>query len=233
MGPRYETVACTVGGVYTRLLAASFEAHHALHDGFAFLGDGILFRDTIGAVFAHLFAFAAHLHGLEFIHFVVAFAARRHARSSLICATLLRLGDSARDEVGPVLPFVERWKSGNTSEVIRGETTLMERRSGPRTLCDYSLTAIVDGHRHVCRAVDLSVGGLVFERSRSLVDRDLLQITPFELDVGRGRPIRLRARPIWTRERLTAVKFVAINDADRLTIAEYLDQKRALGDLLH
>lgn len=109
----------------------------------------------------------------------------------------------------------------------------MERRSGLRTLCDYSLTAIVDGYRHVCRAVDLSVGGLVFERSKSLVDRDLLQLTPFELDVGQGRPIRLRGRPIWTRDRMTAIKFVAINDADRLTIAEYLDRKRALGDLLH
>lgn len=109
----------------------------------------------------------------------------------------------------------------------------MERRSGLRTLCDYSLTAIIDGHRHVCRAVDLSVGGLVFERSRSLLDRELLQVTPFELDVGRGRPIRLRARPVWTRDRLTAVRFVAINDADRLTIAEHLDRKRVLGDSLH
>jgi hypothetical protein len=109
----------------------------------------------------------------------------------------------------------------------------MERRSGPRTLCDYSLTAIIDGHRHVCRAVDLSVGGLVFERPRSLVDRELHQVTAFELDVGRGRPIRLRGRPLWSRERLLAIRFVAINDADRLTIAEHLDRKRVLGDSLH
>ncbi len=109
----------------------------------------------------------------------------------------------------------------------------MERRSGPRTLCDYSLTAIIDGYRHVCRAVDLSVGGLVFERSRALLDRELLQITAFELNVGQGRPIRLRGRPVWNRDRLTAIRFVAINDADRLTIAEYLDRKRVLGDALH
>lgn len=109
----------------------------------------------------------------------------------------------------------------------------MERRSGPRTLCDYSLTVIIDGHRHACRAVDLSVGGLVLERSRSLVERELLQLTAFELDVGRGRPIRLRGRPVWNRERLTAIRFVVINDADRLTIAEQLDRKRALRDPLH
>ena len=109
----------------------------------------------------------------------------------------------------------------------------MERRSGPRTLCDYSLTALIDGHRHACRAVDLSVSGLVFERSRSLVARELHQVTAFELDVGRGRPIRLRGHPVWTRERLTAIRFVMINDADRLTIAEHLDRKRVLGDPLH
>jgi len=109
----------------------------------------------------------------------------------------------------------------------------MERRSGPRTLCDYSLTAILDGYRHVCRAVDLSVSGLVFERSRTLMDRELHQVTAFELDVGRGRPIRLRGRPVWSRDRLMAIRFVAMNDADRLTIAEHLDRKRVLGDSLH
>jgi hypothetical protein len=109
----------------------------------------------------------------------------------------------------------------------------MERRSGPRTLCDYSLTALIDGYRHACRAVDLSVSGLVFERPRSLVERELHQVTAFELDVGRGRPIRLRGRPVWNRERLTAIRFVLINDADRLTIAEHLDRKRVLGDPLH
>jgi PilZ domain len=109
----------------------------------------------------------------------------------------------------------------------------MERRSGPRTLCDYSLTAIIDGFRYTCRAVDLSVGGLVLERSRSLLDRDLLQVTAFELDVGRGRPIRMRGRPVWNRERFTGIRFVLINDADRLTIAEHLDRKRVLGDPLH
>lgn len=109
----------------------------------------------------------------------------------------------------------------------------MERRSGSRTLCDYSLTAIIDGHRHVCRAVDLSVGGLVLERSSSLLGRELCQITAFELNVGFGRPIRLRGRPVWNRERLTGIRFVMINDVDRLTIAEHLDRKRVLGDPLH
>jgi hypothetical protein len=117
--------------------------------------------------------------------------------------------------------------------VIRGEAAFMERRSGPRTLCDYSLTAIIDGTRHVCRAVDLSVGGLVFERPKTMLHRELHHVTAFELDVGLGRPIRLRGRPLWSRDRFLAIRFVAINDADRLTIAEHLDRKRVLGDSLH
>lgn len=109
----------------------------------------------------------------------------------------------------------------------------MERRFGPRTHCDYPLVAIVDGHRHACRAVDLSTTGLVFERPRGLLERELSHITAFELDLGSGRPIRLRGRPVWTREKLQAIRFVSMNDADRLTLAEQLDRKTLLGDPMH
>lgn len=109
----------------------------------------------------------------------------------------------------------------------------MERRIGPRAMVDYPLTAIVDGHRYQCRAIDLSVSGLVFQRSKTLMQRELSQVTAFELDLGAGRPIRLRGRPVWSQETLQAIRFVAMNDADRLTIAEYLDRKAILRDPLH
>ena len=51
-------------------------------------------------------------------------------------------------------------------------------------------------------------------------------ITAFELDVGAGRPIRLRGRPIWSKDRLQAIRFVSMNDADRLTLAEQLHHVR-------
>jgi hypothetical protein len=109
----------------------------------------------------------------------------------------------------------------------------MERRFGPRAQIDFPLVAIVDGFRHRCRAVDLSVTGLVFERAKSLGERELSQVTAFELSLGTGRPIRLRGRPVWNRDRLQAIKFVSMNDADRLTIAEHLDRKVVLGDPMH
>ena len=121
-----------------------------------------------------------------------------------------------------------RWRL----ELVAGYN-LMERRFGPRAHCDFPLVAIVDGFRHACRAVDLSVSGLVFERPRGLVDRELSQITAFELDLGAGRPIRLRGRPVWAEERLQAIRFVSMNDADRLTLAEQLDRKTILGDPMH
>lgn len=92
--------------------------------------------------------------------------------------------------------------------------------------------ALVDGFRHTCRAIDLSPTGMVVDRSSALAARDLPQVSPFEIHLG-PRPIRARARPVWTRGSLLAVRFVWMNDADRLTIAELLDQKMRLREPLH
>jgi hypothetical protein len=101
----------------------------------------------------------------------------------------------------------------------------MERRQGARAHVDLFVSALVDGYRHRCRAVDLSTTGMVIERSPALAARSLSGVAPFELELGSGRPIRLRARPIWDRDRLLALRFVYMSDADRLSIAEHLDQK--------
>jgi hypothetical protein len=108
----------------------------------------------------------------------------------------------------------------------------MERRISSRAQVDVPICALVDGFRHACRAVDLSPTGMVVERSRALASRELPQVSPFELYLG-GRPIRARARPVWSRDRLVAVRFVWMNDVDRLTIAELLDKKARLREPLH
>jgi hypothetical protein len=110
----------------------------------------------------------------------------------------------------------------------------MDRRQGARGQVDFPVSAFVDGHRHRCRAVDLSPTGMVIERTPALAERSLAGVTPFELLLSEGqRPIRMRARPVWNRDRLVAVRFVLMNDADRLTIAEHLDQKLRLCEPLH
>ncbi len=109
----------------------------------------------------------------------------------------------------------------------------MERRIASRAQVDVPICAFVDGFRHDCRAVDLSPSGMVVEVSRGLGRRALPQVNPFEIDLGGERPIRTRARSVWVRERLHAVRFVAMNDADKLTIAELLDRKVRLHEPLH
>lgn len=109
----------------------------------------------------------------------------------------------------------------------------MERRIASRAQVDVPICALVDGFRHDCRAIDLSPMGMVFERSRGLLERNLGQVSPFEIHLPGSRPIRARARPVWGKDRLLAVKFVVIHDADRLTLAEMLDRKVRLGEPLH
>ena len=109
----------------------------------------------------------------------------------------------------------------------------MDRRISPRAQVDLPVYAFIDGYRHACRAVDLSTTGMVFERSTALRSRELTLLNPFEIHLGDARPIRTRARSVWTDDRLQAVRFVAINDVDRLSIAEQLDRLVRLHEPLH
>ncbi len=110
----------------------------------------------------------------------------------------------------------------------------MERRISSRAQVDVPICALVDGFRHACRASELSPTGMVFERSRAARrSRQMAQAAPFEIYLPGSKPIRARARPVWASERIQAVKFVVISDADRLTLAELLDRKVRLREPLH
>ena len=108
----------------------------------------------------------------------------------------------------------------------------MERRISSRAQVDIPICALIDGFRHDCRAVDLSAGGMVFLRSRGLAAREITALNPFEIHLP-GRVVRARARSIWTKERLLAVRFVQIHDVDRLQIAEHLDDLARQNYPLH
>ena len=109
----------------------------------------------------------------------------------------------------------------------------MERRMSSRAQVDVPICALVDGFRHAGRAFDLSPTGMVFERSRSFAERHVTQASAFELYLPGERRIRARARPVWGKDRVMAVKFVMMHDVDRLTIAELLDRKALLREPLH
>jgi hypothetical protein len=113
------------------------------------------------------------------------------------------------------------------------EADFMERRISSRAQVDLPVAAFVDGFKHDCRAVDISPTGMVVERTRSLAARTLSTLTALELQLGEARPIRVRARTVWSKDRLQAVRFVVMNDVDRLTIAEHLDRMARLREPLH
>jgi hypothetical protein len=111
----------------------------------------------------------------------------------------------------------------------------MERRiSSRRARVDMPVFAIVDGFRHACRAVDLSSTGMVIERTKRLASRELVSMSAYELWLaGEAGPIQARARNVWTQGHLTALRFVVMNDVDRLNIAEHLDRLQRLREPLH
>src|SRR5688500_12783938 len=109
----------------------------------------------------------------------------------------------------------------------------MERRTGARAHVDFPLSAFLDGVRHECRAIELSPRGMVIEWPQSFSDRAATPIGAFELHVTGVRPIRLRARTVWGRQRLQGLRFVWIHDTDRLAIAELLDDLVRIGEPLH
>jgi hypothetical protein len=109
----------------------------------------------------------------------------------------------------------------------------MERRIGSRGQVDFPVSALVDGFRHACRAVELSPTGMVVERTKSLAGRTLHLLNVLELRLDGELKIRMRARTVWSKDRLHAVRFVVMQDVDRLEIAEHLDRMAQRREQLH
>lgn len=84
-----------------------------------------------------------------------------------------------------------------------------------------------------CRATDLSTTGIVVDRGHDIADEES-GIVRLELFIPHARtPIRALARAVRHVGSEQALHFVAISDADRLTIGEHLDRQCAGTDSLH
>ena len=110
----------------------------------------------------------------------------------------------------------------------------MERRFGLRGQVDLPAVQHLDGFRHECRIVDISARGLVVQRTKAMADRPWRLMYQLELPLDGGhRCIRAVARPVWTQGLLQAMRYVAVDEMDRLEIAEMLDRLGRQGALLH
>ena len=100
----------------------------------------------------------------------------------------------------------------------------MDRRmGGARVRTDCPITAYCGGAPQGFRAVDLSCSGaLVQRRTAGMMPP---AVHALELDVGRRR-LRTLARTVWVNRQQHGVRFIDMSDADRLEIAEHVDNER-------
>jgi hypothetical protein len=85
-----------------------------------------------------------------------------------------------------------------------------------------------------CRAVDVSSTGIVIDRGHRLDSQDDDGVFRLELYMPEAKtPVRALARVVRNLGNEQALRFVAISDADRLTITEHLDRQWSRGATLH
>jgi hypothetical protein len=99
------------------------------------------------------------------------------------------------------------------------------RQIGMRGHTEFSVVlydGVVAAH---CRATDLSTTGIVVNRGHAVED-DESGIVRLELYIPHApAPIKALARPVRQLGSEQALRFVAISDADRLTLGEHLDRQ--------
>jgi len=108
----------------------------------------------------------------------------------------------------------------------------MERRVGLRGRTDIKVIAhdgILASH---CRGIEISATGVVIDRGQAVASRHERLVLRLEIHLPeRVRPIQAIVRPIWSRGTHQAMRFVRMNDADRLNLAEHLDLVHLRGAL--
>lgn len=106
------------------------------------------------------------------------------------------------------------------------------RQIGMRSHTEFSVVLHDGAVAAHCRATDLSTTGIVVDRGHDLPDEE--GVVRLELYIPHApAPIRALARPVRHVGSEQALRFVAISDADRLTIGEHLDRQYARGAPLH
>jgi len=108
----------------------------------------------------------------------------------------------------------------------------MRTRVGLRARTDFDVVAKEGGILAHCRAVDLSVSGILIDRGRLVRSSDERLVVDLALRLPERTDVLFtRGRLVWSRGTQQAFRFVAMTDADRLTIAEHVDLQRHRGSI--
>ncbi|MBX3126747.1 MAG: hypothetical protein KF718_08510 [Polyangiaceae bacterium] len=106
----------------------------------------------------------------------------------------------------------------------------MRRRQGLRGRTDFKVIARAGSRVTTCRGIEVSTTGIIVDRGRRVAERDHTLLTRLELRLPeRLAALVALARPVWSSGSQQAFRFVQMNDADRLTLAEHLDLLRLRG----
>lgn len=112
------------------------------------------------------------------------------------------------------------------TEAAEGPEWGTDRRREPRVAVDLTCRALVGRVVRRYRVVDLSCGGALIEHGAHPPPDAVHTIT---LDDGSNRGLHVLARTVWTSDERHAVCFLALNETDRLEVAEGMDRLIAVG----
>jgi hypothetical protein len=102
-----------------------------------------------------------------------------------------------------------------------------------RARTDFSVHTRDGTRKGTYRGIEVSSTGILIDRGRPVVERDQGIFINLEIRLPERRlPLFALARPVWSFGTQQAFKFVRMNDADRLSLAEHVDlQQRRSGVL--
>ncbi len=96
-----------------------------------------------------------------------------------------------------------------------------DRRQEPRVTVDLLCRALVGREPRRYRVLDLSCGGALIEHGSHSPPSAVHTIL---FDDGTNRGLHVLARTVWTSDKRHAVCFLALNEGDRLEVAEGIDR---------
>jgi hypothetical protein len=108
-------------------------------------------------------------------------------------------------------------------------TAAAERRREARVELEVKAAVRVDGKWRLYRVVDMSCGGAQIARAGA--EPPPPPVHTLVIDLGDGTPMRMLVRTVWSNRDRHAVCFLALNDTDRLDIAEGIDRCRRRMDV--
>jgi hypothetical protein len=83
---------------------------------------------------------------------------------------------------------------------------------------DLPVDVYIDGLRHRCRAVDVSVSGMVLELPPALAFQRPYLFGTYAIHAGGPRPLCVAARTVWRRGATQASRFISVPHVERAAL---------------